>query len=301
MGKDETAVLEKEIAHAPEQHAAQDAVELFIAGNSAAVVDLSGVVEIDNDSYHADQTAVSSTVLKQILRSPAHMKAFQDQPHKTTPSRLIGNALHSAVLEPEKFDHDYIVWDGGDRRGKVYTSFVAENPGKSILTREEMDDVLGMCEAVLSYTEYPIGHLLRTGINERAFFWTDKQTGVRCKIKPDNVNDYCILDLKSTDDARPFAFERQIAALGYDFQAAMYQDGHQNETGRLQDFYFIAVEDAPPYGVYVHQASPEMLAKGYADYRRALDLYQNCLKTGQYPGYEKPFSVINLPKWALRK
>ena len=51
-------------------------------------------------------------------------------------------------------------------------------------------------------------------------------------------------------------FGRAIATLGYDVQAAFYQDGFKTLTGRTIPFYFIAVEKDAPYAVAAYQADP---------------------------------------------
>ena len=251
-----------------------------------------------NDQYHADRSAVSCSILKQILRSPAHMQAYREAENKETNSRLIGNALHASVLEPEMFEQIYIEWRDGDRKSAKYNQFVTQNEGKSILKTDEMTRILRMRDSIISFKEYPIGQLLQTGTNESSIIWTDPATGVRCKIRPDNLNPYCILDLKTTDDARPFAFVRNCVRMMYDLQAAMYQEGVLQTTGEKRDFYFIAIEDEAPYSTWVHQASSGMLASGIEKFRKALEMYKTCLETGQYPSYALPSSVIEWPSYA---
>lgn len=254
--------------------------------------------EWSNNEYHADRSAVSCSALKQILRSPAHMKAYYEKPNEETTSRLIGTALHAAVLEPEMFESTYVEWRGGNKTGKVYTAFLEENSGKSVLKSAEMTAVLRMRDSIMNYREYPIGELLRNGQNEQSIVWTDPETGVRCKIRPDNQNPYGTFDLKTTDDARPDAFVRNSVRMLYDLQAAMYQEGIFQTTGNRLDFFFIAVEDDAPHSTWVHKASDEMLASGMKKFRQALATYKRCLETGEYPDYETPCSIITWPSYA---
>lgn len=251
-----------------------------------------------NEEYHAYRDAVSTSTLKQLLRSAAHLKAYWEAPSKPTNARLIGNAVHAAVLEPNSFVSQYVVWDG-DRRGKKYEEFEKANVGKSILKVSEKQDVVGMRDSVMAYEEYPIGELIRTGINETSIVWVDEETGVRCKVRPDNRNDYGIFDLKSTDDARPRAFIRlQCVPLDYDLQAYMYTEGVYQLTGKRLDFYFIAVEASAPYATWVHQASEAMLASGERKFRLALRKYVETVKVGKFPAYDHPCSVIEWPHYA---
>lgn len=252
-----------------------------------------------NAEYHARRDSVSTSTLKKILRSPAHMKAYWDEPNKKTASRVIFSAVHSAVLEPTEFAKDYVVWTGGDRRGKKYEDFQAANPGKEVLKADEYRAVLGMRDAIMAYEDYPIGDLISTGENEKTIIWVDQETGVRCKVRPDNLNAYGILDLKGTDDCRPNSFIRlQCVPLFYDLQAYMYTEGVFQLTGERRDFYFVAVEETAPHSVWVHQASPAMLESGRVKFRRALELYVKCMETNTFPGYESPSSIIEWPRYA---
>lgn len=64
---------------------------------------------MDDDTYHGDRFAISSTTLKECRRSAAHLKAKLDGDRGLGESRalVIGRALHCAVLEPHLFDSQY--------------------------------------------------------------------------------------------------------------------------------------------------------------------------------------------------
>lgn len=255
---------------------------------------------LSNEAYHADRSAVSNSMLKQILRSPAHLQAYLKEPHKETPAMAIGTALHCSILEPDRFNYDYLVWIGGDKRGKVWDAFQEEVPGKKIMKPDEMKLVMGMRNAVLSYSEFPLAAAIDRGQSEFSIKWTDPETGLRCKSRFDSVSDYAILDLKKTQDARPEKFIRSCVELNYDLQAAMYTEGCKQALGKSVPFYFIAVEEDAPHGVWVHEAGASLLESGMEKYRRALALYKRCLDTGEWPGYALPYSVLEWPKWAKR-
>ena len=65
------------------------------------------IANMPNDAYHSYPEGISSTGLKAVLRSPAHYK-FQAA---RTPSRAmeIGTAIHTALLEPDRFAADYVL------------------------------------------------------------------------------------------------------------------------------------------------------------------------------------------------
>jgi hypothetical protein len=106
-------------------------------------------------------------------------------------------------------------------------------------------------------------------------------------------------DLKKTQDARPREFTKSVERYRYDFQAAFYLEGLRRFTGR-EDFTFIliAVEEARPHGVWLHELGPELLIAAQLDVQRALALYARCTASGTWPPYSQPYSELAaLRRW----
>src|SRR5690606_10772251 len=101
-------------------------------------------------------------------------------------------------------------------------------------------------------------------------------------------------------DASADGFARAIATLGYDVQAALYQDGIKAVTGRAVPFYFVAVEAEPPFAVAAYKASNDVIEVGRAKYRGALQLLKWCRENDRWPAYQPngEIETINLPRWA---
>ena len=251
-----------------------------------------------NAAYHADTEHTSSSSLKEILRSPAHYRARLADPPDSK-AMQIGSALHAAVLEPEALEAGFAVWDG-PRRGRDYEAFLQANADKSVLNAEEMHKVTGMREAIFGYPLADLRSLLARGTRELSIYWRDERTGVKCRARPDCFLDGVAFDLKKTQDARPGEFAKAVARYSYDFQGAFYLDGLRRFTGRESfTFVLIAVEEAPPHAVWLHELSPELLTSAQLDVRRALALHARCTESGGWPGYPQPYSELAaLPRWA---
>jgi hypothetical protein len=250
-----------------------------------------------NEEYHGDRTHISSSIIKEMMRSPAHCKAYLTRPHKETDAMKVGTAIHMAILEPHLLGSTYVYWDEY-KRGKDYTDFVAKNKGKIILKTTDMDKVLGMATAVREYRDYPIQRAIEIGHAELSIYWTDPETGIKLKIRPDSFSEYGTIDIKKTQDARPHQFIRSCKDYGYDVQAAMYMTGMELFLGKKTPFYFLAVEEEAPHGVWVHEVSQEMYDSGMRKFRKALNEYKECMDTGIWPAYRDAFSVVNWPAWA---
>lgn len=257
------------------------------------------------EEYHADADSVSSTDLKLILRSPAHMKAAEDDGDEPTKAKEIGQALHVAVLEADEFDSRYAVFRGeGTRSGKEYKEFAKNliaqgEASKSILMAAEYELVNGMRNAIMAYPKANLKKMFAMATRELSIYWTDEETGLKCRIRPDAfIPGVICTDLKKTQDARPEAFSRSCGNYGYDLQSAFYLEGLRRFCGENMPFLFLAVEEKRPHGVWGHEASPEFIESGLKKYRKALEIYAYCKKDDRWPCYESPYSIISLPRWA---
>jgi len=251
-------------------------------------------MDLSSNAYHAEKGYLGTSGIKLLLQSPAHFKHYQ---RSESPDMVTGTALHMILLEPEKFLDTYAVYDG-DKRGKQYTEFVEANTNKIIIKQDVMDKLSGMRNSVLSYPKLDMERVLREGKKEHSVFWEDPETGVGLKARADCLTGNVIFDLKKTLDCRPFKFIRRCVDLRYDIQSAHYKEGYRRFLGEDVRFMFIAIEDAAPYGVWVHESSPTMEAKGEMDARRAINLYARCQKEDRWPLYEEPYSEIDWPEWA---
>ena len=268
------------------------------------------IIGMSNADYHA-LPSVSSSMLKTILRSPAHYRAayLDGAPRKEpTASMVLGSLTHTLFLEPEQYGSEYIVAPECDRRTKegraVYAAFQDAADDMTIITAEQLATAQAMANALCSHQ---IHEAMTGGHAEASIFWTDDQTGLACRIRPDYHIAPCdmwptglIIDVKSTDDARSEAFARTCVNFGYDLSAAMYCDGFQQHYGTAEPplFLLLVVERDAPHAVACYECSPEMLDKGHAKYRAAMNLLAESTASGMWPGYDDGIQLLNLPKWA---
>lgn len=254
-------------------------------------------LSMSNGEYHSLPESVSCSGLKHLLRSPAHYQAYLQQPFDDKPN--IGTALHCAVLEPEVFEKTYTFYKG-DRRGKAFSEFEANNLGKVVLNEKEWISVNGMAKAVMAYDEFPLWQALMQSQREFSVFWTDEETGVQCRVRFDSLfPQFAMFDLKTTTDARPEYFIKQAVRLDYDLQAAMYTEAARRFTGKLLPFNFVVIEDSAPHGVWLMPAGQSMIDNGWRKFRKALETYKRCKETGQWPCYTNTLTTLELPRYAL--
>lgn len=265
-----------------------------------------GLLSMPADQYHAHY-AVGHSGLLRIMRSPAHYTEYISNPPAPTPAMMFGTAFHTALLEPERFADTFVVTPKFDRRTKegkaAVEAWEAGNAGKTPLTADQMVAIEKMVANIKSHTG--AAKLLANGLAEMSGFWIDPETGIECKCRPDFlVMDgqavTGIVDVKTCCDASAEGFARAIATLGYDMQAAFYQEGFEALAGRTVPFYFIAVEKDAPHAVAAYKASDEVIEVGRSKYRAALQLLRWCKDNDRWPAYQPngEIETINLPRWA---
>lgn len=267
---------------------------------------MSGYVEnVIDAAYHADRERVNASTLKTLIaKTPAHARAAWDTPQNETPALLLGRAVHCAVLEPETFNSRFAIAPKCDRRTSVgkqrFAEFEAEHAGKQIISEADAEIIAGISQSIAAH---PIASkLFNAGAAEVTGYFSDPETGVKCRIRPDylRADDSIIVDLKTTTDASRDSFQRAIHQYGYALQAAFYSHGHKQITGEpLSDFLFVAVEKAQPFACAVYRLDEAALEQGQRQMRRALALWGGCLESGRWPGYSERIESISLPNWAF--
>lgn len=273
--------------------------------------------------YHSWDAASNSRLTK-LRRSPAHLKAYLEEPGQTTQALAIGRAVHSAVLEPDSFGSQYVVagqceaTKKGDgqrcgNQGIAYRSdagwlcgvhakgFVGFDNTRTVISDVDHAICLRIRDRVHSKKGVRL-FLSGEGRAELSLLWTDEASGVLCKARHDRHTPWlaggAIVDLKTTTDASPRAFERSIFNLGYNRQGAHYINGAKAHGLPVEHFVIIAVEKEPPFECAIYRVTEGALDAGEEQLRVLLARYAECLRTNEWPGYSDEAVDIALPDWA---
>lgn len=255
---------------------------------------------LSNESYHSDQSAVSSSGLKRLLRSPAHFKLGGNGSDESSDALAFGTAFHMALLEPDKYAQVYTAKPVVDRRTKAGKALAAvlddALADRVLISRSWMDEIEHMVGAARGHPQ--VASMLATGEAEVSYVWQDGRA--LCKVRPDWLNENAIWDVKTCVDASWSGFSKACARFGYALSAAMYQEGVYRLTGEKLPFRFVACEKGAPFAVAVYEASEGFLRAGRKQFEEALKRLQHCRETNVWPGYQAEgwIEYIDLPGWA---
>lgn len=256
------------------------------------------------DREYREAEGISRSELFKISKTPKHFKYAKEHPAESdTPALLFGRAVHKYILEPEDFDSDVAVLGNIDRRTKAgkeeFAKFQIDNAGKDIISLDDYTQILEMAREVRAN---PVAAELLKGKHEQTFFWTDSETGEKCKCRTDCLTEFegkkYIVDYKTTDSCEDGHFERSCRKYGYKFQAGMYREGVFQNTLEEYGFAFVAQEKKAPYAVRVYFCSEEYINQGYDQYREYLGIYHDCKEKNNWYGYE---GAMNTPTELLEE
>jgi hypothetical protein len=266
------------------------------------------VKDLPNDEYHASESFGSSQIKDFINRPPKFFQAkhiLKTLPRVESDAMNVGSATHTLWMESDKFASEYAVEPVCDARTKagklIKANFAVEAVGKKVITPKQGSLITHMCRALDNDRNARM--LLKNTNIENSIFWTDDETGLNLRIRPDmwRSNAY-LADMKTTKDASKEEFARSIFNFGYHISAAMYLDGMKQLGEDITDFVFVCVESSAPYLTATYTLSEQALEIGRNEYKKALKGLAHCLENDEWKGYNgDEVAEISLPIWILNR
>lgn len=272
-------------------------------------VDISRVVGGDKE-YYDDKNSISASGLKKLKVSPAHFKYGEED--KDTEAMQFGSAYHCYILEPERFEKEYYVFDDdvvcqaiiakGASEGKEVKNVRATKDYKAweesemrvigerkVINKAEFVRIKEMKSRLFSH---PYARMLLTNgeaeVGLKGVLTTDVGN-IPVKLKPDYIKTgkHLIIDLKTARDASYDGFTKDAAKLNYHIQAAFYLDIISRMDNFMPyTFIFIAQEKVKPYAFNLFECSPQFVSQGRYEYELLLQLYKHCTERNYWPGYQ---------------
>lgn len=273
----------------------------------------SGVIEnLPIEDYHLDDSLSHSKLVKMATGSPKHLKYYLDTKQSEKSHSLeIGTIFHDLTLQPEMFKHRTIIEPKPNLRTNVGKETAeklevkAEKESKVVVWVEDYIQAKAMSDSVLAHPKAK--ELLENSWREVSYF--TKQGDARIRIRPDALpkEGNSVLDLKSTKNGSKRGFYGSVWKYRYDIQAALYLDILQTFGIERLYFVFVVVESFPPYAVGLYVLSTDVLNKARTEYKELVSTYQECMRTGYWPGYTEDIielgknDVTGVPQMALEE
>lgn len=236
------------------------------------------------DKLLTGKSYLSHSSFSAFMKSPAHFIEYKFGEREQKQVFKDGNLVDCLLLEREKFDERYIVFDREE---------ILPFPDKNYQTkanREARDEFLATVPKnisviepdALAEAEQIVSSVINTSAAKGLLDFCDT-----CQEKlnfdfegfkwigfKDASSSELTIDLKTSKDASFRGMKRAIIKYGYDRQAALYNIG----DGNLHKPYFIiAVEKAKPFPVGIHHLTEKTLENGMQKIMRGLSRFKECL------------------------
>lgn len=269
--------------------------------------------DVPESEYHADRDHVSNSWLKNAGYSPAHLKAYLDEPADEPDSAqrkalLEGKLVHTALLEPEELDKRFETGPDVNKNTKIWKEArsLAAAAGKLLVDPRQMEAAMRVHQAV--YKRPRIVKLLQ-GQSEVSGFWRDNKADydALCKFRVDLLpTSGTIPDLKTTQvqgGATPEGFGKVIGTLEHYLQPAHYLPGLAAcgyDVNWDAPWCWIVVEMNPPFESNIFVLEPELLIAAQRVRSERMEMIAECLETNNWPGYTDEVKSPILPAWTLK-
>ena len=272
--------------------------------------------DIPIDDYHADREYISASGVKEAIKSLRHFQYARTAPKERKSHFDFGNIFEIALLDyvngTTEFNEKVVVFNEEDRpeKDKGITSKINQEWKKSILNgdkyvieekgKESMETLIEMLQSCAR--DFVIQKLLRNTEYQNSLFWVCPESGLKLKARPDISKKHknVIVDIKTTLDASPKGFAKQVANLDYPTQA-MIQINGAVQTGLMKEvdvYYWLAVEKVPPYNAQIYEFAKEDWQ--FVDHRLTyhLKILKQAIDENKFVGYgqqaDNSFGILTL-------
>lgn len=265
--------------------------------------------DISITDYHANKTHLSSTGIKMAKKSLSLWKWMQSHPQEFKQHFDFGNAFELALLDRANFEKNVAILQTENwiykaldqkpklkvpKNSKCYKEseerFLTENVGKYIIPDvgpQSFEYIAYMLEAC--HKDAVIQKLIANTEYQLSLFWTDDQTGMNLKTRPDicKRKKNVIVNLKTITDGSPAEFSRDLAKYDYPLQACIEIRGCL-ETGLMpsvDNYFWLVVEKEPPFNATLYEFDRSDQQYSFDELDFLLNKIQRAREEDKYPGY----------------
>ncbi|MGL4198167.1 MAG: PD-(D/E)XK nuclease-like domain-containing protein [Allorhizobium sp.] len=292
---------------------------------SGAIISAMGAYEgIDAKDYHGNPhllpgPSLSASGAKTIIeRSPAHFwhesclnpnREESDADHFA-----VGRAAHDLLLLGGDWETRYHVLPEGFAWNKtvamaeqIAAASHAKKKGKTLIKAADMELVKRIADRISSSAD--ARNALLRGKAEVTLAWQDELTGVWLRARPDfmpltvieRAPIRAVPDLKimAPTHCSPRGFSKAVDNFGYHYAAAHYGEGMKRVYGVYPTHWFhVVIEREEPHTVSLYELPAEDIDRGRLLMRQAINVFDQCLKRNDWPGYADRPMEVGLPIYA---
>jgi len=220
-----------------------------------------------------------------------------------TEAMLTGAVTHTTILEPGELLQRYAVKPRGMSFSTTAGKTWRDAQTLEIVPQADVDAAGAMRAAMLRVPV--LRNLLSAGEAEISAFWVDKDTGVRCRARPDWLHmtgpkRAIVLDVKTISELTPDTVARAIANYGYHRQEAHYSNGLRACGIDVEEFVFGFVSNSYPFLAVAYVLDDETKQQGADEVAELVERFAKCRERNDWPAFGDGYQLNGLPTWARR-
>lgn len=268
-------------------------------------------LDLPPDEYFKDELSpepsLSQSLAKTLLEySPRH--AWLESPRLNPNFRAdddkkydIGNIAHTLLIGRGKRIKVIEATDWRTNAAKEARDVAAAEGILAVLPKHVTQAREMVKAATLQVADMGLYKDFELSDGEVAIVWQQDQIWMRTMI--DKLKDKrLIFDYKTTAaSASPSAVARKMADDGWDIQAATHAlalNAVDPDNAGRRTHLFICQENYPPYALTVAEMSEAVLTIGHKKLMVAMEIWQECMESDQWPMYPARIIRPEYPEWA---
>lgn len=268
----------------------------------------------------------NDVTIEQYLSNTTHLSSTQVRTAKESLKKLdwtrrglikqdskshfdFGNAFELALMSQVEFSEKVAIKKDGEwvkeameinpaydkpRSSKHYqeanAKFIIENKGRYHINdtgKESYETIKHMLESC--YQDKVIKALVTNIEYQLTVFWTDPQTGLKLKTRPDicKRKKNILVNIKTTEDGSPKNFSREIANYDYPMQAAHEITGilEMGVMDSVDNYFWLVIEKVPPYHATIYDFSEQDIRVCVDELHWTYERIAKAEKQNFFPGY----------------
>jgi hypothetical protein len=281
------------------------------------------------EDYHTNTTHLSATTLKYARESLKHFDWYRNGrlPREDKPQFSFGNAFELALLAPNEYLQKVAVMPESEwfeevkaskpdvktiRNTTIYkdrcAEWLKENAGKYVISEtgpesfEAIEEMLSSC-----YQDKIIQGLIKNTEYQLSLFWTDPDTGIKLKTRPDicKRKKNVIVNLKTTLDGSPDGFSKDLKKWDYPLQACIEISGclRSGIMDKVDNYFWLVVEKVAPFNATIYEFQETDIMAVMDSFHYLLSRLRKAQDQQLFPGYtdgaDNEYGILQakIPLW----
>jgi|SRR5690606_10274550 len=167
------------------------------------------------------------------------------------------------------------------------------------------ETIMAMIESC--YKDSVIQRLIKNIDYQVSLFWTDPETGLNLKTRPDicKVKNNVVVNIKTTLDGSPKAFSHDLVKYDYPLQACIEMTGclRSGLMPQVDNYFWLVVEKEPPYNATLYEFAEEDISYCMDELHYLLGKIKRAFDENLFPGYtdraDNQYGILKaeIPMW----